>query len=261
MHQEYIDIFRKIFLYVKVVHIYKEEIKEIQISNEIEEYFGKKYCRIYVKINLKEDSYKHYEIQTKIATEFYNCGEKEYFSFYLGSTEYYKDDNEEQLHNRGEEVHYYYIYNLLYLYLKEDNIPIKLSWFKNEWHLKIEREKSHREFEEKWNKINAVTNGLTPKVGQLVAVCNYQTLRLGVVTKIILPSRRQTFNLELSEVKKELDAGKVKIRHVSQRDIHAIVQPELLERRYSKSDLIDLIEKEEPFKGLIWRRPQELWKQ
>lgn len=260
MHVEYRDILTKIFIYVKISRHFKDDISEVIVSNDIEENFGRRHCRIYINIVLKEESKRHYELQTAISTEFHKYFEKEYFSFYLGASRYNKDENDE-LFNHEEEIHYYYIYNILCWYLNSDKILVQLERFKNEWLLKLESEERRKEFREKREKINEVTKSLAPELGQIIAIPGHSALRLGRVTKINLPSHRQHFYLELAELKKSLDVGKVKMTHVSQNEIHAIIQPELLEKQYLKADLISLIEKGDSFSGLIWRRPQEYWKE
>jgi hypothetical protein len=62
MYQIYVDIFRKLALYIAIAKDFKDEIEVINVRNEIEEYFGKKYCRVYIDIKLNTESNMHYEL-------------------------------------------------------------------------------------------------------------------------------------------------------------------------------------------------------
>lgn len=260
MYQEFADIFWKISVYVRIIRQFKEDINEVHLKNEIEDSFGRNYCRIYVNINLKENSNNKYALYQAINDNF-KYGEKEYFSFYLGKDGYNYDNESDKFLNKEEEVHYNYIWNLLEWFLKEDNIRISAASFIRESQVRNEEKIRQEQIEEKWNKIEAAVQNLAPQTGQFIAIKQWKNspIRIGIVTKVTLPSRRHSFSLELSELKKDLMPGKVIINHLSQRDIYAIIQPESLLRGKTKTDLISQIEKNELFEGLIWRRPQDLW--
>lgn len=132
MYQIHSDIFTRIALYVKIARQFKEDIKEIKVSNEIEEFFGKLYCRVYVNIKLKEGSPNKFEVQEALWNDFSRFGEKQYFSFYLIHG---WRDNEYLLRNIEEQTHYDYIWNLLTWYLKDDGIRVEAARFKNQYRL------------------------------------------------------------------------------------------------------------------------------
>ena len=118
MYREFVEIFEKTDQYLKVIRELKEDIQDVYIYNKVEDFFGKKYCRIYVEINLiPNPSHSQYEIEKYLYNNFENFGIKPYFSFYLGSSNYNSKD--EILENREEQMHYYYIHNLLEWELKK----------------------------------------------------------------------------------------------------------------------------------------------
>lgn len=258
MHQEYIDIFRKLSTYIHLIREFKEYISNVHVRNSIEEHFGRTYCRVYININLKENSNKQYALYESVHKHF--SYQKEYFSFYIGTDRYYKDD-ETNLNNKTEETHYNYIWNMLAWFVREDNITVNADLFISEWELRIEEKNRRQNDEEKRNKIESEVQNLTPQEGQLIAIKQWHNspIRIGIAIKVTLPSRKHSFVMELAEVKKDLSVGKVIISHVFQRNIYAVMRPESLQRGTSKIDLIRQIENSDPFKGLIWRRPQDLW--
>lgn len=260
MYQIHSDIFEKLSLYIQIIRQFKEDINEVHVNNSIEELFGKTYCRVYITIKLKEDSKKQYDLYESIRS-FFRYGEKEYFSFYLGANRDEKNDDFHSLDNKEEETHYDYIWNLLEWFLKKDSIRITADRFVNERELREIEKNRRKEVEKDWNKIEAAVADLIPKEGQLIAIKQWKSspMRIGIATKVILPSRRQSFSMDLSEIKKDLSIGKVVITYVPKREIYAIIQPELLSRKITKAEIIALVEKNEIFDGLIWRRPQECW--
>jgi len=260
MYQIHADIFKKLSLYVQIIRQFKEDINEVHVNNSIEELFGKTYCRVYITIRLKEDSKKQYDLYESIRS-FFRYGEKEYFSFYLGAKRYEKNDDVHYLDNIEEKTHYDYIWNLLEWFLEKNNVRIVADRFVSERELRKKEENRMREVEKHWNRIEVAVADLTPKEGQLIAIKQWESspMRIGIATKVILPSRRQPFSMNLSEIKKDLSLGKVTISYVPKREIYAIIQPDLLSRKITKTELIALIEKNETFNGLIWRRSQEFW--
>lgn len=203
MYQIHSDIFEKLSLYIQIIRQFKEDINEVHVNNSIEELFGKTYCRVYITIKLKEDSKKQYDLYESIRS-FFRYGEKEYFSFYLGANRDEKNDDFHSLDNKEEETHYDYIWNLLEWFLKKDSIRITADRFVNERELREIEKNRRKEVEKDWNKIEAAVADLIPKEGQLIAIKQWKSspMRIGIATKVILPSRRQSFSMDLSEIKK-----------------------------------------------------------
>jgi hypothetical protein len=261
MYQSYYDIFLKLSIYISIIRKYKDDIKEVQISNEIESVTGRYYCKVYVDLILKEDTgIDKRDLRYYIHTEFSRHYIKEGFSFYLGSGFNYKDDDKSEfLDNKEQEVHYNYIWNLMQWYLEADKVKVESSQFKSMRMLRYERERELNEYMEKRQKVESCTQNLPFEKGQLITIKGWSDLRVGEITKLVQPSRRQTFQLEANEIKKDLSIGKVKMFYLNKTDIYAIVQRDRLSKNVTKEDLISLIKKGEKFEGLIWRRPNDLW--
>lgn len=260
MYQIHADIFRKIELYVKIAKHFKEEIKEINVRNEIEEHFGKSYCRVYVNIELKEDSNKKYELYQSIQHFFYRYGEKEYFSFYL-LTDGDRTEKTYLLRNIEENTHYDYIWNLLSWYLEQDRIKVNNAHFKSQLDLRDIQLEKHKKRDQERKLLEDAVEEVAPKTGQLIVVkqWNFGNLRIGRVEKVILPNRTKSFSLELYEIKKDLTPGRVKIDLWSKTDIYAVIQPNELPTGITKVELLASVERGDNIAGLIWRRPNDLW--
>ncbi|GAA4737661.1 hypothetical protein [Flavisolibacter ginsenosidimutans] len=253
MYQVHADIFRKIGLYVTIARGFKSDIHEVTVSNEIEEHFGRKYCRVYVNIELKDGSLNH-KLHETLWNEFSRYGEKDYFSFYLTAD---RRDNEDLLRNIEELTHYDYIWNLLEWYLQKDGIKVNAARFKSQLDLKYEQDLRNRKYEQERKLIADAVSNLTPELGQFIAIKQWSnSLRIGKVQKVILSNKRQSFSMELSELRKDLTPGKVNINLRSKTEIYAIVQPEKLNGVLTKADLISYIEQNRNFDGLLWRMPQ-----
>jgi hypothetical protein len=258
MYQLHADIFRKISLYASIARLFKDEIMQLNVSNEIEEYFGRTYCRIYVHIELKDTSTKRYELQERMYNHF-SYEEKEYFSFYLTTD---GRDTDEALRNIEENMHYDYIWNLLSWMLQNEDIKINAVPFKNQYQLKQLQKEQHKKYEAERTLIENAVNHLAPEKGDYIAIKQWRNnpLRLGVVEKVTLPAKRQTFSMDLLELKKDLSPGKVKINLWNKTEIYAVIQPKNMSDKPSKSELITMLEEGTSFNGLLWRRPEELWK-
>ncbi len=260
MYQIHLDIFTKVHLYILIARQFKDNIQEIYVYNEIEEHFGKKYCRIYVEIRLKENatSEKRWELQETIGEKFYRSFQKEYFSFHL-TTE--RRDNDDSLYNREEELHYDYIWNLLAWFLSGDSILVKPERFKCEKYLYEEHKESLKKFEEKRQLIEAAVRPLTLLIGDWVAIESYgaNSLRLGSVKMVNADKKSGYFSMTLTELKNDLKLGRKEILYVSKSDIYAIIKPDMLVNKLSKTGLVELLKKDISFSGLHWRRPQVLW--
>jgi hypothetical protein len=254
MYKEYDDIISGLLLYVNIVRDFKDEIKEINVENKIESSFGRKYCRVYINIILKEDAVKQGELGKRIFFDFNNRGLKTYFSFGL-LTEI--EDKNYILQNREENVHYDYIWNFMEKYLEKENVLVKAAKFRSQLDEKRDQEKILREYDLLETPLGKVVKDLEPEIGQLIAIKEYDNapLRIGMVEKIILDIDKP-FYVELLEMRTNMEIGKVKIRIWSKTTIHAIIKFPELKLPISRSTLIALIEKDENFEGLIWRRPQ-----
>ncbi|RXK87058.1 hypothetical protein [Filimonas effusa] len=257
MYQQFSDNFYKLSTYITIIRQFKEDISEVEVKNEIKDVFGKRYCRVYINIKLKEGSDKEYDLNKSFSDHFRY--EKEYFSFYLGSGSY-RDDDDFRLYNREEEVHYNYIWNFLAWFIKNDNIQVVDRPFISEKTIRRQQIRQERECEERIKREDEAVQDLLPEEGQLIAIkqCSHSSIRIGLITQITLQSRKSSFSMTISEVKKDLSIGKVQINDVSKRKIYALIKKEKLPTK-SKTDLIAKIESNKSFEGLIWRRPQGLW--
>jgi uncharacterized protein (UPF0264 family) len=150
---------------------------------------------------------------------------------------------------------------LLTWYLESSKIKVDADFFKSQQYLKYEKEKRHREYELKQIALQSAISSFTPEVGQLVAIREWRDspMRIGRIENVILPNKRQRFSIDVLEVKTDLNVGKRKINIWSKEKINAVIQSQKLQSGISKSDLINRIERNEHFEGLIWRMPQELW--
>lgn len=256
MYQIHADVLNKVTTYVKIARQFREDIKEINVTNEIEEYFGKKYCRVYVRFNLKEGSTKQSELQQVIWNIF--MYDKEYFSFYLIAD---RRDDENTLRNIEELCHYEYIWNLLEWLLQKDEINVNAISFTSQYDLKLKEDERTKKYDAEKQLIENAVNHLEPVEGQFIAIKQWSqsSLRLGTVENVTLPGKRQSFDLKLTELKKDLKPGKNSISLWSKSNIFAIIQPEQLPGGLSKTLLITMLEQGDNFTGLLWRRPQELW--
>ena len=257
MYQLHSDIFSKVLIYVNIARQFREEIREINVNNKIEEYFGRKYCRVYVQVKLKEESIKEKEFQIAIWNNFM-YDEKEYFSFYLTAD---SRDDDYTLRNIGEQCHYEYIWNLLVWILNKDGINVNAARFVSQYEMKRQQEELCKKYNLEEQLVANAVNHLEPLQAQFIAIRQWHnnSLRLGKVENVTLLVRRQSFTLNLWELKKDLKPGKVHINIGSKSQIFAIIQPEQLPDGLSKSLLIGMLEHGVNFTGLLWRRPQELW--
>lgn len=261
MYQIYCDIIKKVSGYLTVIRQFKDDIELVKVSNEIIEIFGKRYCRIYVEIKLKDHlGYeKEFELEKALDKEVATYLPK-YFSFHLGSGSWSEREGTDG-RNVEQETHYNYIWHLLAMSLEKDKIKVEATHFitdREVWH---EWKQRNEKFEEEWQKIEKTVESVVPQEGQLIAINEYgSNLRIAYVTKVTLPSRKHSFSMDLVEVLKDFSQGKRKINFYSKRDIYALIQQESLPKRFTKNDLIEKLEGGENFEGLIWRRPQELWK-
>ena len=260
MYQIYCDVIKKVSGYLTVARQFKDDVELVKVSNEIIEIFGKRYCRIYVNIKLKEHlGYeKEIELERTLDKEVATYLPK-YFSFHLGSGSWSESQGTDG-RNTEEETHYNYIWHLLAISLEKDKIKVEAEHFINDWQVNYEWKQRNAKFDEEWQKVEEVVESLTPQEGQLIAINEYgNNLRIALATKVTMPSRKHSFSMDLVEVLKDLSQGKRELRYISKRSIYAIVQPESLPKRFTKNELIEKIEKGESFDGLLWRRPQELW--
>ncbi|MDR1895630.1 MAG: hypothetical protein LBR10_02435 [Prevotellaceae bacterium] len=250
MYQTYSDIFTKASLYVNLATEFKEDVEEVNIHNAIENYFGRDYCRVYVIIKLKETSTRHYEFQEAFWNKFRY--ENKYFSFYLPD---YPEKDYEHLRNREEEIHYDYIWNFIEWALKNTGIKVNADRFKSQYDLQQEDEEWLKKLDEEKTKLKNAMKKVKVKVGQIVAVKQYKdsSLRIGKI-------KRMDNFIELTELKKDLTPSKRTIDFLHLTDIYAILDIGKLSVEINKTNLLDFIEKEQSFEGLIWRRPQEFWK-
>lgn len=248
MYSVFVEIFEKTDQYLKVIRELKEDIEDVYIYNKVENSFGKKYCRIYVEINLiPNPSHSQYEIEKYLYNNFENFGIKPYFSFYLGSSNYNSKD--EILENREEQMHYYYIHNLLEWELKKENIKVNVDKFESEYSLKKERIKEDEKRELEKQKITKEISPFIHKEGRLIVVNSWDKLRIGK----IIEAKASSNNISLLEVKKDFTAGKIKLDRISINEIVAIIDQSLL-GKITKEELIELIETDIDFKGLEWKR-------
>lgn len=248
MYSVFVEIFEKTDQYLKVIRELKEDIQDVYIYNKVEDFFGKKYCRIYVEINLiPNPSHSQYEIEKYLYNNFENFGIKPYFSFYLGSSNYNSKD--EILENREEQMHYYYIHNLLEWELKKVNIKVNVDKFESEYSLKKDRIKEDEKRELEKQKIIKEISPLIHKEGRLIVVNSWDKLRIGK----IIEAKTSSNNISLLEVKKDFTAGKIKLDRISINEIVAIIDQSLLGKT-TKEELIELIETDIDFKGLEWKR-------
>jgi hypothetical protein len=248
MYREFVEIFEKTDQYLKVIRELKEDIQDVYIYNKVEDFFGKKYCRIYVEINLiPNPSHSQYEIEKYLYNNFENFGIKPYFSFYLGSSNYNSKD--EILENREEQMHYYYIHNLLEWELKKVNIKVNVDKFESEYSLKKDRIKEDEKRELEKQKIIKEISPFIHKEGRLIVVNSWDKLRIGK----IIEAKSSSNNISLLEVKKDFTAGKIKLDRISINEIVAIIDQSLLGKT-TKEELIELIETDIDFKGLEWKR-------
>jgi hypothetical protein len=248
MYREFVEIFEKTDQYLKVIRELKEDIQDVYIYNKVEDFFGKKYCRIYVEINLiPNPSHSQYEIEKYLYNNFENFGIKPYFSFYLGSSNYNSKD--EILENREEQMHYYYIHNLLEWELKKVNIKVNVDKFESEYSLKKDRIKEDEKRELEKQKIIKEISPFIHKEGRLIVVNSWDKLRIGK----IIEAKTSSNNISLLEVKKDFTAGKIKLDRISINEIVAIIDQSLLGKT-TKEELIELIETDIDFKGLEWKR-------
>lgn len=248
MYSVFVEIFEKTDQYLKVIRELKEDIQDVYIYNKVEDFFGKKYCRIYVEINLiPNPSHSQYEIEKYLYNNFENFGIKPYFSFYLGSSNYNSKD--EILENREEQMHYYYIHNLLEWELKKVNIKVNVDKFESEYSLKKDRIKEDEKRELEKQKIIKEISPLIHKEGRLIVVNSWDKLRIGK----IIEAKTSSNNISLLEVKKDFTAGKIKLASISINEILAIIDQSLLGKT-TKEELIELIETDSDFKGLEWKR-------
>jgi len=261
MYQIHADIFRKIELYVSIARKLKEDIKEINVRNEIERHFGKSYCRVYFDIELKEGSERSYELYQIIQHVFYRYGDKEYISFYLQHDDECTD-KEYLLRNIKEQAHYDYIWNLLEWNLEKDGIKVNNARFKSQLHLRRIRLEEDKKWEQERRIIEDAVETVSPEVGHLIVIRQWRgsPLRVGKAEKVVLPNKRQSFSLELSELKKDLVPGKTKINLYSKTEIYAVIVPQELPNGIGKAELLDSLERGDDISGLIWRRPNEVWK-
>lgn len=248
MYSVFVEIFEKTDQYLKVIRELKEDIQDVYIYNKVKDFFGKKYCRIYVEINLiPNPSHSQYEIEKYLYNNFENFGIKPYFSFYLGSSNYNSKD--EILENREEQMHYYYIHNLLEWELKKVNIKVNVDKFESEYSLKKDRIKEDEKRELEKQKIIKEISPLIHKEGRLIVVNSWDKLRIGK----IIEAKTSSNNISLLEVKKDFTAGKIKLASISINEILAIIDQSLLGKT-TKEELIELIETDSDFKGLEWKR-------
>ncbi|WP_369765260.1 hypothetical protein [Flavobacterium sp. WC2429] len=248
MYSVFVEIFEKTDQYLKVIRELKEDIQDVYIYNKVENSFGKKYCRIYVEINLiPNPSHSQYEIEKYLYNNFENFGIKPYFSFYLGSSNYNSKD--EILENREEQMHYYYIHNLLEWELKKVNIKVNVDKFESEYSLKKDRIKEDEKRELEKQKITAEISPFIHKEGRLIVINSYDKLRIGK----IIEAKTLSNNISLLEVKKDFTIGKIKLDSISINEILAIIDQSLL-GKITKEELIELIITKSDFKGLEWKR-------
>lgn len=248
MYSVFVEIFEKTDQYLKVIRELKEDIEDVYIYNKVENSFGKKYCRIYVEINLiPNPGHSQYEIEKYLYNNFENFGIKPYFSFYLGSSNYNSKD--EILENREEQMHYYYIHNLLEWELKKENIKVNVDKFESEYSLKKERIKEDEKRELEKQKITKEISPFIHKEGRLIVVNSWDKLRIGK----IIEAKASSNNISLLEVKKDFTPGKIKLDRISINEIVAIIDQSLLGKT-TKEELIELIETDIDFKGLEWKR-------
>ena len=202
--------------------------------------------------------------------------EKVYFSFYLttDSRIRFRDIDEKnqplqeptedrslyKLMNIEEKCHYEYIWNLLEWLLSEDGLNVNAASFISQYDMKRKQVELGKKYNSQRILVENAVDHLAPEVGQYIAIKQWNSaLRLGVVESIKLAGRKQSFTLNLRELKKDLKPGKVNISLWSKSEIFAIIQPGQLSANLSKKSLLDMIEQGVNFTGLLWRRPQELW--
>jgi hypothetical protein len=138
---------------------------------------------------------------------------------------------------------------------------VDAAFFKSQQSLKYEKEKWNREYELRQIALLDATSNFTPEIGQFVATRQRRNspMRIGKIENVVLPNKRQRFSIEILEVKTDLTVGKKEINIWRKEEIIAVLQPQELKPRISKNELINLIERNEKFDGLVWRMPQELW--
>lgn len=248
MYIEYTDILSRISTYATTLSQFKDQIREVNVRNEIVEHFGKHYCRIYIDISPIGDAASFDKIYEIIDKGLY--GQPRYFSFYL------PDGADE--HNREEEVHYNYIWHLLTWFLK-GKVEVKADSFKTKRDIRREEEQNEREYEEKKKAIEDAVSSLTIEPGIFVAVRNLLDLDIGIVSNVVSPNKNSNLSVEIYLLKKDLTPGKKKVVFSSKSEVYAIVQPYALPVNISKDQLLTLIENNQSFEGLSWRRPENLW--
>jgi hypothetical protein len=162
-----------------------------------------------VKFELKESLANYYELYEAIRANF-RYDEKEYFSFYLTID---GRDDEYALRNTEENTHYDYIRNLLEWNLQEEDIKVNAEIFKSQDDLKWLQDKLRKEYDAARRLVENAVDDLIPAKGQFVVIRPWHSssLRLGIVEDIRLPGKRQSFSLDLLELKKDLKPGHVKI--------------------------------------------------
>lgn len=256
-YHQYDETFEKIDRYVEFIRQYRDCVKDVHVSNSIEDYFGKRYCRVYVEIAFKLDLKSHFDLQQKLLSKFYNSSY--YFSFFIGDSQ--RDYDEKQSKNEAESLHYEYIWHLLSWNLRNDGIPVREDKFVSEYDLFIENKKRSDEFDQRREVLSTLTKDLNIVIDQFIAIkgMSESPLRIAKPIKISLSIKRQSFSMELIELKSDLATGKREITLYSKNEIYAIVDPTKLSQGIRKPDLINLLNEGSNFEGLIWRRPQQYW--
>lgn len=259
MYQLHHDIFEKIGIYVSVIRQFKESVDHVRVFNEIKDHFGKRYSRVHIEIKLKEGENKDYELDLALREAFWKRFiETHYFSFHIRSNAVYAEDD--SIFNKEEEIHYDYIWNFLEWLLKRDDIKVIADRFLSEYDIREEAKKRWKEIETQTVKEDVAVSSVTIAEGQLIAVKNYGNLRIGFVEKVVMPTKKQSFSIKLIEVLKNLIPGQREIYFWSKRELYAVIQPDQLPKGLTKPKLIEILEKNEAVEGIVWRRPQELWK-
>ena len=186
---------------------------------------------------MQELRYKHFN----------NVGISDYFPFYLGYDDY--QTKEDRLKNKEESIHYEYIWNFLAWQLEKEGLTVKADYFVSQFDVNKRRKEENEIWEkEKKQILNEITPYLNENQDFLFAIKEYNKIRVGKIIEM------KPYNgLILSEVKKDLNVGKVKI-DVSSYNTIAIIKTSQLPILLTKEELIELIDTNANFEGLIWKK-------
>lgn len=256
MYQKHFDMLYKLKLHQRLIDEFREELKEVKVTNSIEQYYGKTYLRVYIELIIKEESSRKREFWETYDKTIFGWTNENYISFYLPDFKRSK----EQLENREESSNYDWIVNILEFGSWGHHAPkFSIAPFRSLLDKEREDEKLSQEFEKKRSQVlNSLKDNTPLRKNQLIVVKDYSSFRLGRL-KEMGERIRLGSSLRLVEVKKDLTNGAREILYVNMYDIYAIIDPFELEKKVDKTSILAWVDRKESFKGLIYLRPPNLW--